>query len=307
MFPWFQTFRLKSIEPVKLLCVFLILILPIFFVQLTISFNFAQGAMAIHHAIADDILLHCDRIKSAEARYALERLVWQPLQSEGLVFLSSCPLLRENDILHAQESSKYRRADDLWVCQLCQKVFISEHFLDRHFARRHAKVRDAGTVCFADLCGVVIPCMPLFSIPSRPVVSTLHEPRDLSDIEDKQGICNDTGLRNRHVAACAHVIRLCFAKPNERIGFATSRALERLERDLCERAIEVRCVHREKVWEVLGRPDQYLQPRVHSPAGYLMSVALVLMVLFVSSWAFRCWQENGRREKRKTRRLKKKR
>lgn len=266
--------------------------------------------MAIRHDIADDILLHCDRTRSAEARFALERLVWKPMQANGLGFTSDCLLLRKNDILYAQESSKFRRGDGLWVCQLCMKVFINEHFLDKHFSRKHAVLRrDNGTVCLADLCGVIIPCLPLYgklwpTVASK-VQSSVRDAGALSEQAIRPEICNDTVLRKRQIASCVEVIRHCLATPNNlRLGYSTERALKRLRRDLCERAIDVGCVPRENVWDIFGRPERYLQPGTDSPVAYFSFVALTFLLLCVGSWAFRRLRMKERHERNRSRRRK---
>lgn len=248
--------------------------------------------MAIHSDIVHDILIHCDRTRSKEARFALERLLWKPLRSQNIELLSDCPLSWENDILRAQESQKHHMHDDLWQCSLCRKVFRSEHYLDKHLARKHPGVRhETGTSCFAELCGVLVPCMPLAPRALAPVstVLTISQDRGEHIVHEPftRPFCTNRSLRRTRVRACEEVIRHCLPHSGSVIsGFsAHGMLLYQLREDLCERAVEVECVARDDVWSRFGPPERMLRPRRNgSVIRYLGWIFIVLLLAFTTLW-----------------------
>lgn len=248
--------------------------------------------MTIHSDIVHDILVHCDRTRSKEARFALERLLWKPLLSQNIELLSDCPLSRENDILRAQESHKHHMHDDLWQCSLCNKVFRSEHFLDKHLARKHPGVRhDFGTSCFAELCGVLVPCMPLTpgALPPVSTILTISQDRgeDVAHEPTTKPFCTDRSLHQTRVRACEEIIRHCLPHSGSVMsGFSPhGMLLYQLREDLCERAIEVECVARAKVWSRFGPPERVLRPRRDgSVIQYLGWIFLLVLLAFTALW-----------------------
>jgi len=257
--------------------------------------RFWGGAMPgkIRADVAEDILAHCDRTRSKEARYALQRLVWEPLKALGTTLSSDCPLAREADVLREQEAQKHHHIDSLWECLLCNKKFSSEHYLDKHLARRHAAVRnDEGATCFAELCGVVVPCVPLNSELLPPVSSALLAVPVSSDVapgESLKPFCEDSVQHRRRLHSCEEIVRQCMQHAKSSLSQRQRRQeVARLRVDLCERALEVECVPRHEVWSVLGDPSRALRPRSRGSYRNLLGLGLFLgLVVFLIVWRHR--------------------
>lgn len=250
---------------------------------------------SLHADVADDILLRCDRTRSKEARYALDRLLWKPLNLLEILLSADCIAAPHNDILRAQESNKLPVQDSLWQCVLCQKLFRSEHVLDKHLARKHPNVRyDSGTTCLADLCGVLTPCLPLTNrpLPSISSVSLTFQDEGVAPDEEivkRADICNDLTLRKRRVESCVEVYRACLIHDAYiRRGGTSMGALKRIRRDLCEQAIAVECVPREVARNVVGAPDRVLRPTANRCISYhsLVAVIILMLAVLLSKWCF---------------------
>lgn len=251
--------------------------------------------------VAVDILAHCDRTRSKEARYALKRLVWTPLQKLGVEFAHDCHLSQRSDILDAQEAQKVRHSDYLWECLLCGKKFKSEHYLDKHLARNHAAYRhEVGTTCFAELCGVVIPCIPTTRELLPPVSSALLAGSSGAAAgemhADVKSFCMDDAQKRRRLQSCTAVLHRCF----ESVDISERRKrleISRMQTDLCKRAVEVECIPRNEVRRVLGDPAHVLRPgtlvshRVW--VGWGLAVSFVI-ILTVSKWLGR--KRRGKRD-----------
>lgn len=239
-----------------------------------------------HAAVADDILFHCDRTRSKEARYALNRLLWRPLKLLRTPLSADCIVASHNDILRAQESRKLYAQDGLWQCLLCQKVFRSEHFLDKHLARKHPTFRyNHGTTCLADLCGVLTPCLPMTHRPLPPVssASLLGEDKGVvirENLEERSNICNDSILEKRRVESCMEVYQDCLLhglhaqKSGTNLGI-----LRRIRRDLCEQAIVVECVPRRVARSVVGVPERVLRPTANRYISHYSLLAVIILLL----------------------------
>lgn len=256
--------------------------------------------MPLPPSIVTDILRHCDRTRSQEARYALNRLLWEPLRRLGITLSSHCVVGRSKDILLEQEAVKLRLENDLWQCEICKKIFRSEHFLDKHLARKHSDVRRNGTevTCLADMCGVLTPCMPLTREP-LPMVSTV-----IVEVEDEGGerkeaeevrrdFCENKMLRRRRVEACVGIYRDCL---RGQVGWNGS-VLKRIKRDLCELGVRVECVPREKVREVMGGGPDVLRPTSNRSISYSSLLAVLVAGICVMLW--RVFQQGRRNHTRR--------
>lgn len=241
----------------------------------------------IDSKVAEHILLHCDRTGSKEARYALSRFLWEPLNSQQMQLSSDCVLAPGNDILQAQESQKLFMNGGFCKCLLCGKMFLSEHFLDKHLARRHAQLRhDAGMSCLADYCGALVPCVPLTS-ETLPPVSTIGLLRQdegmlLPEETNRKAHCSNQRLRRNRAHACEEIIRHCLPDHvSFHTGFSSHGKVSDFREDLCERAIEIDCIGRKDIWSHYGSLELALQGKSTHHAlryGTLLSILLAIFV-----------------------------
>lgn len=242
----------------------------------------------MHTGVADDILLHCDRTKSQEARYALRRLFWQPLKKSGIKLHPSCVLSPEKDVLSAQESQKKLLTDGLWQCSLCGKMFKTEHYLDKHLARKHPLFRhEEGRVCFAEMCGSLIPCVPLTRDVLPSISSVILNESGTQDVakesySDEKSFCHHAGLKQKRIHACSEVLHRCMKPPRHRfLSWPAQVHFERFKYELCERAIQVECVKREDVWSVVGKPNDVLRSGSWIPLHRIFGWAVLICTLVV--------------------------
>lgn len=246
--------------------------------------------------VVEHILVHCDRTKSKEARFALERLLWKPLRSQQMRLAPDCVLSKENDILRAQEAQKHLLQDGLWQCSLCNKIFRTEYHLDKHLARKHAEVRhEIGTTCLADLCGALVPCVPLTREPLPPVSTMLLLRQDsgepVLDATREKPYCQNRRLNRNRVHACEEVVRHCLHDHvSFHSGFASHGNLNAFREDLCERAVAIDCIDRNKVWSRLGPPDHALRPGERRSTVWALSFGVLLFLILVVVY----WRENNR-------------
>lgn len=241
----------------------------------------------MHSSVVEDIAWRCDRTGSAEARAALHAALWR----RGVALAEGCPLSRGADILAASEAIKHRVSDVLWECTLCRKRFRTEHFLDKHLARRHADVYGDGRKCLADLCGVLVPCMPVTRVP-LPHVSTMLmrvEDGDEGAVEiGPVGVvspCDDAVERRSRMHACADVVRSCLGVTNaERPSRETRKLQRRLESELCERALQVECTRREEAWATFGSPSVFYDEDSNAKFVRIAFGWILLAVLIAAAW-----------------------
>lgn len=198
---------------------------------------------------ATHVLRHCDRTRSSEARHALQSELWTPLLSHGIHLTSSCILAPANDVLLLQELSKTHPNSQLWQCSLCSKLFRSEHFLDRHLSRKHPDLRpQSASVCLADLCSSIVPCLPTTTSSQGPVSTALLSATESytkarsPKPQHLRPICHDLAARRRLERACDHVISDCL---HSAIHSETPASLQkhfvRLSERLCRRVVDVEC------------------------------------------------------------------
>lgn len=232
--------------------------------------------------LPDALLRHtlerCDRTASAAARRSLQSIVWRyriPLSSD-------CIFRRGSDALAAQEESKEKLSASLWMCTLCGKQFMSEYFLNMHLVNRHSIVHSSGTVCLADLCGIIAPCPPS-SDPPIPynydhIHNHLHNNNDTTESP-----CTSEPERNQRHAACMQTVRTCYQAGNSEI-------LAYLESRLCDAADAVEC----------GKSIPYPVPYPHRYGGLRLNTLFITILFFVCT--ILCLRTHrGRRAKRRDR------
>lgn len=264
-------------------------------------------------SIDDEVALHilhdCDRTRSQEARRALHKLVWQPLQSHNIELRDpSCPLSPHVDILSLQESSKTFLRGGIWQCEICSKMFSSEHYLDMHQARRHADLRYTnGTLCLADLCDIYVPCIPSLENDHgviKPLVSTtgLLTSNTTSGSSDKPylpasshvaSFCHlDSAQRQREqqkrILRCAHVVEDCLQSAIDvrQDRYLYQRHVDRLKSELCHRASALACIERDDIHRQLHPAHIRLSTDAGFPTYYLAFCVLALTVLFALFFCF---------------------
>lgn len=249
--------------------------------------------MSINPSIVSDILKHCERTRSKEARVALERLFYKPLEKLDIKLSTNCPLSNEKDVLLTQELAKLPLENSVWMCNLCSKMFQSEHYLDKHLARKHATIIEnpATSVCPADLCGSIVPCVPLTKEP-LPLVSTellaKMEREELDHFElNRPEFCDEEIMKKRRTNACLHVLEKCVQKPlRYRLSSRLFKnLLSQLENDLCHRAVMTECIPRQDIFRRLGSHEQVLRSSVRiNPflsKKFISISSFVLGIIFV--------------------------
>lgn len=181
-------------------------------------------------------LVHCDRTRSSVARNALQEVIWSKRYIPLSSFKDGCILAPEADVLSAQEAAKKRISASLWRCEVCGKMFESSHFLNKHLARRHPHLHSIGTVCFADLCAVVVPCK---SVPDPPVSThLLTDPVPSRTPLRQPSPCHDATERRARRSACVHALIKCLGGRNSP-AIIEHRAY--LESQLCDAALTAEC------------------------------------------------------------------
>lgn len=208
--------------------------------------------------LPDALLRHtlerCDRTASAAARRSLQSIVWR----YKIPLLRDCMFHPMSDVLAAQELSKEKLAASLWMCTLCGKQFISEYFLNMHHVNRHPIVHSGGTVCLADLCGIVVPCPPS----SDPPVPDNHHYNN-SNVSP----CTSEAERSHRHAACMRTVRACYDYPQH----GNPDIFAYLQSRLCDAAYAVEC----------GKPIPHPVPYSHRYAGLRLHAFFITAVLFL--------------------------
>jgi hypothetical protein len=233
----------------------------------------------------------CDRTRSKFARVSLQRILWGPLQNRGIKLESSCPLSAEADVLRAQEEGKHQLRQAHWQCALCGKEFRSEHFLDKHLCRKHAMLHyvdeSAASTCFANLCGVAVPCPPLSDEIVPPVSSSfILDPRQGSRVGDSHSaearalLCTDHAevLEQRH--RCSNMIRKCITPLVMGSEANAIQEQARLQKLLCMDSKDVECMsHRDRFrWGQKSSSEPELILR-HALGWLLLFILAIVFVL----------------------------
>lgn len=238
---------------------------------------------------AKHVLHHCDRTRSAEARHSLQSELWTPLLSHGIHLTSSCILAPANDVLLLQELSKTRLNSQLWQCSLCAKIFRSEHFLDRHLSRRHPDLRSpSASVCLADLCSSIVPCLPTKTSSDGPVSTALLSASDSSSVKSRSHklqhsptFCHDLAVQRRLVRACEHVLSDCLhSATHSETTVSLQKHFVQLSRRLCDRVVEVECTSRTSAPHLLSNRITHSQNSVFPVFLVFLSVAVAVAFTF---------------------------
>lgn len=248
-------------------------------------------SIGMHEQVALDILHHCDRTRSKEARYALTILAWRPLRAHNIYLQPDCILSGEGDILRRQEALKHQLNSAAWNCEICGKIFKTEHHLDMHLARRHGNERhNNGTVCLADLCGVAVPCVPLDYPPLSPVSTAAlaalakqnNNVRVTPAVTPLPSVCTDEVARRRRVQSCTHIVSECLhSSQHQESSHFLQRHVDRLRVELCERSISVGCIPRHSVYTALGPADAFLRTNARFCTFHTVLFGSVIFVLIL--------------------------
>lgn len=261
----------------------------------------------------DPLLESCERIRSREARASLDRLVWRPLRSRGLGLSPYCPLASENDILRAQEDAKLRLSDRHWKCRLCGKNFVAEQYLDKHLARRHPwhrfKDESSHQVCFADFCGVAVPCFPLSNDRFLPISTaalkgmspspTYFEdnrpesalfPVDLAHYHAHDKFCNDSVERAARKHGCLHIIHQCITIQEVSCESDLVAIQTKLYHALCDDAQRIECLPRVERRQILLDIEADSEFSIRHFLGWVLLAALILLLAIsrLLRWLQRC-------------------
>eukprot|EP00252_Welwitschia_mirabilis_P012796 TRINITY_DN28327_c0_g1_i1.p1 TRINITY_DN28327_c0_g1~~TRINITY_DN28327_c0_g1_i1.p1 ORF type:complete len:276 (-),score=37.05 TRINITY_DN28327_c0_g1_i1:475-1302(-) len=101
-------------------------------------------------------LPYCSRERSRLAWRIIEEYLMPFIEEEGYNLSRTCRLHPENDMFREQEHHKIHLQANEWQCGFCNKIFVSERFLDQHFDNRHATMLDVSrSKCLADVCGAL--------------------------------------------------------------------------------------------------------------------------------------------------------
>eukprot|EP00026_Physarum_polycephalum_P010522 Phypoly_transcript_10687.p1 GENE.Phypoly_transcript_10687~~Phypoly_transcript_10687.p1 ORF type:complete len:287 (+),score=0.74 Phypoly_transcript_10687:124-984(+) len=140
---------------------------------LSLSFSGAFGDMA------------CSYSKSREVRNKMAEIsLHEYAAQQGFSYSSACPLNPGLDKLQYHEVHKMRRYEN-WMCDICDKQFSTETFLDNHFNRRHKdKIPQNATTCLADYC-------------------------DIFNCKENRGVCNPTTMEKLKIQ-CEALASRCF-------------------------------------------------------------------------------------------------
>lgn len=99
----------------------------------------------------------CSQERSRRAREVLDVYFYPFLPQMGKGNLSAdCALQPSRDMYRVYEQHKKEVRRNQWKCLFCDKIFRTEHFLDKHYENRHlSEIPTDAEVCLADYCDVL--------------------------------------------------------------------------------------------------------------------------------------------------------
>lgn len=88
----------------------------------------------------------CSRPHSRAVREVVQSGILAIVDQHGYVLPEACVFHPARDMQLKHEQSKERIRSRTWKCNLCNKTFRSEHWLDLHFDRKHSSGDDLSEV-----------------------------------------------------------------------------------------------------------------------------------------------------------------
>jgi len=173
----------------------------------------------------------CSRQVSRWVKVQIEKELLSSANRSGVqLWPDACPFDTSQDIYAAQERSKKRGP---WICGVCGKTFVNDHYLDLHLERRHADMLPSGGVCLADYCESFGACE------DDPASSQRRSKRR------QKPDCNTRGLHEIDKARdkCDSAMERCFPLDNEE----TRRLFAQNSKRWCLLALD--CKVRQERWE----------------------------------------------------------
>ncbi|XP_057829371.1 uncharacterized protein LOC131040453 isoform X2 [Cryptomeria japonica] len=108
----------------------------------------------------DDVVYHsktyCSRERSRIAWKIIDEYLMPFVEEENYNLSKTCRLHAANDMFREQELHKDHLRVNEWQCGFCQKIFLSENYLEQHFDNRHQNLLNISRGnCLADMCGAL--------------------------------------------------------------------------------------------------------------------------------------------------------
>jgi len=139
---------------------------------------------------------------SRAARRVVNEVIVPVMSFYDFEWKQICPLHPSNDkMLPLIRDAQYVRRNR-WRCEICNKVFTSQEYIDFHMENKHADLMlTNATVCMADLCEI-LGC-ERFNVPS--------ESDSYSDNEVIRVPCSSAAMERRKFH-CEQIMNSCFPK-----------------------------------------------------------------------------------------------
>jgi len=159
--------------------------------------NFAPFNVFLSTAVTMFVTIHFGRAStcsielSRQARAVVDEVFLPVVTHHGYQLPRQCPLHPDNDkMAFFAKSSKYLRRKR-WQCEICEKIFSNQQYLDQHFENQHGDlIPKNSTVCLGDWCDI-------FGCTS------------LEDENDVPLPCNELAMKRRNLE-CQQLMQLCF-------------------------------------------------------------------------------------------------
>ena len=113
----------------------------------------------------------CSRLASRRARHFLDDHFWWHVDRHNFILPESCPFSDSRDIFSTHETMKLRLRHSQWKCNICNKEFVSEYYVDLHMDSKHhthmpiynstsitaatSSKNNITFVCLADYCEIL--------------------------------------------------------------------------------------------------------------------------------------------------------